>query len=75
MTLWYESGQKKQATHFKDDEREGLDTSWYENGHKKIEGHNKDGKKEGLWIVWDEDGNKAAGVQYENGEAVSGKKF
>tara|TARA_B100001013_G_C24487158_1_gene393662 strand:- start:37 stop:450 length:414 start_codon:yes stop_codon:yes gene_type:complete len=53
---WYENGQKKEETTYKDGKPDGLYTGWWKNGQKKYEVTFKDGKliseKE-----WNEDGS------------------
>ena len=38
------NGQKEWEYHWKDGEKDGLETRWYENGQKKLEGNYKDNK-------------------------------
>ena len=56
-TTWYENGQKREETTYKDGEKDGLWTHWHENGQKKGEGTFKDGKLISE-ECWDEDGNE-----------------
>ena len=51
-------GKKEIKTHYKDGEKDGLETWWDENGQKRREIHYKDGKKDGPVTKWDENGQK-----------------
>jgi len=42
-TKFYENGQKKSETNYKDGKKHGLMTEWHENGQKKAEGNAKEG--------------------------------
>ena len=72
---YYENGQKKSETHYKDGKPEGLLTGWYENGQKKSETQYENGKQDGLETRWDETGMKVLEVQYKDGNEVSRKEF
>jgi antitoxin component YwqK of YwqJK toxin-antitoxin module len=55
---YYDNGQKRCERHYKNGEKEGLETFWYENALKEREYHYKDGKGDGLWTYWHENGQK-----------------
>ena len=55
-TEWYDNGQKKEETTYKNGKLE-LETVWYENGQKEIEWTYKYGKDFSR-KCWDEDGNE-----------------
>ena len=54
---YYDNGNKKRETHYKDGEKEGVETYWNEDGNKDMESHYKDGKLDGVCTEW-EDGTK-----------------
>ena len=41
---YYDNGNKKRETHYKDGEKEGVETYWHEDGIKKSEIPYKDGE-------------------------------
>jgi antitoxin component YwqK of YwqJK toxin-antitoxin module len=65
---WYDNGQKKEETTFKDGIKHGLNNWWYENGQMKFEGRYKDGKGDGLVTGWYENGHKKQEITYKDGE-------
>ena len=56
-TTWYQNGQKKFETTFKDEKWDGLFTNWYENGQKKYERTMKAGEIINIVGRWNEDGS------------------
>jgi antitoxin component YwqK of YwqJK toxin-antitoxin module len=80
--FWYENGQKKEESAFKDDKLEGRATFWYENGRKEPEGEYQDVKqsgkrgdtgilkdgRQGVWTFWYPDGQKEAEETYKDGK-------
>ena len=71
---WYENGQKKRESEFKENgEKHAHWIHWYENGQKSEEGKWKDGKRIGSWSFWNEDGsidNEKSGI-YKAGKKVA----
>jgi len=66
-TRWYESGQKKQESNYKNNKREGLDTLWYEDGQKMREANYKDGNQEDYILYsWHKNGQKKQESNYKN---------
>jgi hypothetical protein len=65
---YYDNGNKKSETHYKDGELNGVSTSWHQNGTIQTEMHYKDGKKNGLFTFWYEDGTKFLEEHYKNGK-------
>ena len=65
---YHDNGKLKRETHFKNEERDGLDTWFYANGNKMFEVHVKNGKAEGLRTEWYENGNKNRERYYKDGE-------
>ncbi len=49
---YWEDGQLKQETHYKNGKLEGLGTKWYETGEKMGERYFKNGLREGLERHW-----------------------
>ena len=39
ITIWYNNGQKMIEGIYKDDQRDGLETTWWDNGQKRVEDH------------------------------------
>ena len=75
-TYWYENGQKKSVSNFKDGVLPGMSraiadgkfTEWYESGEKKLEGHYETNRAEGKWTEWDENGRIMEEQYYKMGE-------
>ena len=65
---YFESGEKKTETHYKNGKKQGLETTWYENGQKELEGHYKDGEFDGPYAAWHENGQKELEGQFKEGE-------
>ncbi len=68
VTSWYENGQKREESFYKDGELDGEFTSWYENGQKKEESFYKDGELDGEFTSWYENGQKQEEFFYKDGE-------
>ena len=77
---YYDNGNKKRETHYKDGKEDGVTTYWHEDGTKSTEIHYKDGipgvqtwwnkdgtKKEGVDTDWYEDGTKSRESHYKDG--------
>lgn len=64
---WYESGQKKQESHYYDRQHVGSETYWHENGQKSGEGRFKNGEQDGKFVTWYESGQKESESNYVNG--------
>ena len=47
---YWNNGKLKSETHYKNGEREGLETAWYESGQKEGEGDYKDGTLERMTL-------------------------
>jgi len=67
-TEWYENGQKKEETTYKDGEKDGLWTEWFENGQKEKEGTYKNGKEDGKYTLWYSNGQKEEEGTFKNGK-------
>jgi antitoxin component YwqK of YwqJK toxin-antitoxin module len=65
---FYDNGKLKSETHYKNGEKDGLDTWWHESGNKNNETHYKNDKEEGLSTCWYDTGNKNNETHYKNGE-------
>ena len=65
---YWDNGNKKVETHFKNGKPDGLTTGWYESGKKKGETRYKNGKPEGLFTLWYESGVKGVEGHYKNGK-------
>ena len=70
---FYDNGQKRLESTFKEAKQYGPYIAWYENGQKKYEGNVKDGKKDGLTTVWYESGKKKREVNYKDDKSMSAK--
>lgn len=66
--FWYDSGQKKTETWYKNGKRDGKRLAWYENAQKKEECQFKDDQEEGKCLEWYKDGKKKSEVDYKNGK-------
>ena len=53
---FYDSGELKSETHYKNEKEEGLKTYWYESGKKMSEVLWENGIEKGVKKKWDEDG-------------------
>jgi hypothetical protein len=67
-TSWYENGQKKRESNYKD----GKTTKWYENGQIEYEKIYKDGKLDGKYTKWYENGQIESEGNWQDGECISG---
>jgi len=65
---FYENGQRKRESNYKDGKPHGLLTHWHANGQKEWEANNKNGKKDGLTIHWDENGQKKWEGNWKDGK-------
>jgi antitoxin component YwqK of YwqJK toxin-antitoxin module len=64
---YYKNGKKKEETHYKNGEMNGLKTKWYESGNKEEEIRYKDGLIIGLWVEYYENGRKKFEREYGEG--------
>ena len=62
---WYENGQKKSESTYRNGKQVGLIVERYENGQKKTEENYKDGKLDGLSTEWYENGQKDSASTYK----------
>jgi len=67
---FYDDGQLKFRTNYKDGKEDGLYESFYKHGQLKFRGNFKDGKRDGLSEWFHEDGNLTSTFTYRNGELV-----
>jgi hypothetical protein len=65
---YYENGQKKSESNYKNGRLDGLSTNWYENGQKKSEVSFKDGKPSGLLTEWYKNGQKERESDHKDGK-------
>ena len=65
---YYENGQLKGKSYYKDGRSDGLDENYYENGQLESKGSFKDGKEDGLWEYYHENSNLSKKVNYKNGQ-------
>jgi len=65
---YYENGQKRYETNYKDGKIDGQTIMWYENGQKYYEHNYKDGKVDGLKVEWYEDGQKKREISVKDGK-------
>ena len=72
---WYENGQKKEETTYKDGKPDGLYTARWINGQKREEVTYKDGKEIGVYTVWYENGQKNSEYTYKDGKIISKKEW
>jgi antitoxin component YwqK of YwqJK toxin-antitoxin module len=64
---YYESGQLRKETNYKDDKREGLSKYYYESGQLRLEINYKDGKAEGISKSYYESGQLKKETNYKDG--------
>jgi hypothetical protein len=62
---FYDSGELKKETHYKNGKKEGLEKEWFDWG--EIRTNYKNGKKEGLETLWFESGKKKYEYHWKNG--------
>ena len=65
---YYENGNKKSESHYKNGKPDGPRTVWYSNGQKKSEDNFKDGKSDGLWTQWYNNGQNLLESHYKDGK-------
>lgn len=66
-TVWFESGNKKIESHYKNNMPSGTWIEYFENGQKKSEDHYKDGVLHGLSKGWNEQGDLTWQCTYNYG--------
>jgi antitoxin component YwqK of YwqJK toxin-antitoxin module len=66
--VYYEDGQLKSETHFKDGKNHGEKSGWYESGQKKFEIPYQNGKKHGRETWWYENGDERSETHFKNGQ-------
>ena len=66
--FWYESGQKKAETSYKNGKKDGKRLAWYEAGQKKEDCAFKDDLEEGKCLQWYKDGKKQEETDYKAGK-------
>ena len=74
-TRWYENGQKKSESNYKDGKLNGKFTYWYENGQKMFEVNFIDGKYDGKVTQWYENGQIEREGFNEDGKSVGWWRF
>ena len=74
-TDWYESGEKKSETNWKNGAQDGLFTFWHENGQKKGQENWMDGKLDGLSTFWYENGTKETEGHFKSGKPIGLQTF
>ncbi len=72
---YYDSGELKSITTYRDSLRDGKYISYYENGTKKEEGRYKDDECDGLWKSWHENGQLRKIVDYKDGKMYASKSW
>ena len=65
---YYENGNKKSETHYKNGKKDGLETIWYESGRKYKTTNFKDGKEDGILEYWSDGGYAHGKVPFKNGK-------
>ena len=65
---WYENGQKRQSTNYKDGLLNGRMTSWYENGQLQCEGGYKNDEFHGKTNCWSESGQLRMKMSFKEGK-------
>jgi antitoxin component YwqK of YwqJK toxin-antitoxin module len=68
---YYENGQIKNQTCYRNGQKEGKEIHWFENGTKNYETQYKQGREDGKRIVWYLDGTKNYEENYEEGISIS----
>ena len=63
---YYDNGQLRWRTNYKNDKRHGKRCEWYEDGQKKEEEKYKDDKRVGMKTCWYEDGQKKEEGNYKD---------
>ena len=65
---YYETGQLKSETHYKNGKKDGISVYWREDGTKLNEWHYMAGKLDGVSTSWYKNGQKSSEIHYKNGE-------
>ena len=65
---YYENGQLKEKTNYKDGKQEGEHLYYYENGQLESKWNYNDGKKEGEYLYYDDDGQLAIKGHFKDGQ-------
>ena len=65
---YWDNGKLKIEAHYKNGQKEGVETGWYESGEKNYEVNYINGKREGLQTFWYESGQKRFESNFKNGE-------
>ena len=73
-TDWYNNGQKRYESNYKDGKLIDL-IEWYKNGQKKVEGTWKDGRREGVYTTYFKNGQKMDEETFRDGELISELKW
>lgn len=64
---YYDNGQLKSRTNYKNDELEGLYERWYDNGQPESRINYENGKLDGLYEAWYENGQLRERAIYKDG--------
>ncbi len=72
---YYESGQLKAETSYKDGKKDGIEKQYYESGQLQGETNFKDDKLEGISKYYHESGQLKAEENYKDGVIVSQKRY
>jgi antitoxin component YwqK of YwqJK toxin-antitoxin module len=65
---YFENGQIKEESNYKNDKLDGKSTKWYKNGQKKVEMHYIYGKLDGKMTNWHENGQIKDEGNYKDGK-------
>ena len=70
-TEYYENGQKRSETNWKNGKRDGPLSNWNENGQKIREGNWKANLLDGFWNTWYENEQRERQEKYKDGKLIS----
>jgi antitoxin component YwqK of YwqJK toxin-antitoxin module len=69
---WYENGEMKSISQWKDTLREGVSITYYESGKMEDSSFYKEGKRENIYKTWNEDGTLHGIAQMKN-DKINGR--
>ncbi len=72
---WFENGQIKRESFWKNGVEHGVSSVWDENGQKRLEQTIKDGKLDGLRTEWYENGQLEHESNWESGNEIEGTYY
>jgi antitoxin component YwqK of YwqJK toxin-antitoxin module len=72
---YYDNGQLRDSTYYKENKKLGLSKSWFENGNLESEGSYNEDMEEGIWTWYNSNGNLATEEEYKEGKVTDMKCY